>query len=402
MLRNFFKKCNQPAKDDRDFTNPDTALDYLLTNDFLHNGLGTEIQKEGNHLHCPKWNITLTPEIGQLTNQNAVVHFHISAPQWGKDLYECSAAVGDSTKQALDMSCVSFLSSFIDGIMKMENGEAMESLETSFAGTTHRWRVSLSNVVGIGSSFGGADAEFYWNLLKDGIIKRLGNQKLCYVKVYAAKSPENITGECRIDDIKSEELSALVAKAAENWNVHPFASQKVFFFIRQEEETILPYAYLGREGNELLRSKAQTAVSLFHACKTPEQYNQLPQQLIEALGDATLAKECYSFFPEMCTENAFPQISYSEAVQIVQESGESVICYKNQLADYWQLYAALLSFLEDGVFGDATNEIYQKYISVSASYDVIQQIYEKGGDKALEHGSLASLSYRVDSNFTIR
>ena len=144
MLRNFFKKCNQPAKDDRDFTNPDTALDYLLTNDFLHNGLGTEIQKEGNHLHCPKWNITLTPEIGQLTNQNAVVHFHISAPQWGKDLYECSAAVGDSTKQALDMSCVSFLSSFIDGIMKMENGEAMESLETSFAGTTHRWRVSLS------------------------------------------------------------------------------------------------------------------------------------------------------------------------------------------------------------------------------------------------------------------
>ena len=402
MLKNFFKKRNPLAQDERDFTNPEIALDYLLTNDFLHNGLGTDSHVEGNHLSCPKWNITLTPELGQLTDQNAVVNFHISAPQWGKDLFECSAAVGDSTKQALDMACVSFLSSFIDGVLKMENGDIYENLETEFAKKPHRWNISLSNVVGIGDSSDSADAEFYWNLLKEGIVKRLGNQKLCYVKVYAAKSSGNVTGECRIDDIKSEELSALVAQVAEKWNVNLFASQKVFFFIRQEEETILPYAYLGHEGSKLLKTKVKTAVSLFHACETQEQYEQLPQQLTEALGDATLAKECYSFFPEMCTENAFPQITYSEAVQIAPDCGEPITYYKSQLADYWQIYATLLSLFEDGVFGDATNEIYQKYISVSASYTVIQQIYEKGGDKALEQGHLTTLLYRVDNNFAIR
>ncbi|MDE6055842.1 MAG: hypothetical protein K2G55_19275, partial [Lachnospiraceae bacterium] len=357
---------------------------------------------EGTHIYCPKWKMTLTPKIGQLTTQNAVVHFHVSAPQWGKELFECSAAIGESTQQALDTACVSFLSTFIDGIVKMENGEIHEKLETTFAGKQHRWNVSLSNVAGLGPAPDNEDAEFYWNQLKDGIVKRLGNQKLCYVKVYAAKSFGNVTGECRIDDIKSEELSALVAKIAEKWNVRQFASHKSFFFIRQEEETVLPYAYLGPDGYELLKSKVKTAVLLFHACKTQEQYELLPEQLRQALCDATLANECYSFLPEMCTENAFPQMTYAESIQLVTGYGDTIVCYKNQLADYWSLHAALFSLFEEGIFGDAAEEIYNKYISVSASYGVVQQMYEKGGDDALSQGNLTALLYQVEDDFEIR
>lgn len=400
MIRNLFKK--QSKQDTTDLTNADNALHYLLTDGFLRNGLETESRVEESHIYCPGWQMTLIPEIGQVTKQNAVVHFHIAAPQWGQELFECSAAIGENTQQALDTACVSFLSTFIDGISKMENGVVHEKLTTTFAQKTHHWNVSLSNVVGMGPAPDNEDAEFYWNTLKDGIVRRLGNQKLCYVKVYVAKSFGDITAECRIDDIKSNELSALLEKIAEKWNISQFASHKVFFFIRQDEETVLPYAYLGKNGRELLKTKVKTAVSLFHACKTQEQYEQLPEQLRQALGDATLADECFCFLPEMCTENAFPQMTYAESIQLVPSNGSTLICYKNQLADYWPLRTALFSLFEEGAFGNAADEIYQKYISVSASYGAVQQIYEKGGDKALEQGNLTALLYQVGDDFEIR
>lgn len=400
MLQNFFRK--HASKNTLDLTNADNALNYLLTDSPLRDGLGTESRVENPHIYCPKWQMTLTPEIGQLTSQNAVVHFHISAPQWGKELYECSAAVGESTQQALDTACISFLSTFVDGIAKMENGEIHHKLETAFAGKQHRWHVTLGNVVGMGPACGNEDAEFYWNLLKDEILKRLGNQKLCYVKVYTAKSFGNVTGECRIDDIKSDELSALVAAVAEKWNVNQFASHKTFFFIRQEEETLLPYTYLGQDGSERFKARVKTAVSLFHACKTQEQYERLPEQLCHALGDATLAIECYFFIPEMCTEHAFPQMTYAESIRLIRNNADTVICYKNQLADYWPLHTALFSLFEEGAFGDAADEIYQRYISASASYGAVQQMYEKGGDDALAQGRLTALLYHVGDDFEIR
>ncbi len=400
MLQNFFRK--QSSHSTPDLSNADNALNYILTDGFLRDGLQTGSRVENAQIYCPEWQMTLTPRIDQLTSQNAVVHFHMSAPQWGKELFECSAAIGETTQQALDTACVSFVSTFIDGIAKMESGQIHERLETTFAGKQHRWNISLSNVAGMGPAPGDEDAEFYWNILKDGITKRLGNQRLCYVKVYAAKSFGNVTGECRIDDIKSDELSAMVAAIAEKWNVSQFASHKTFFFIRQEEATVLPYAYLGQSGSASFKSKVKTAVSLFHACQTQEQYELLPKQLRQALDDPTLAAECYSFLPEMCTENAFPQMTYAESVHLVSGNASQTVYYKNQLADYWPLRTALFSLFEEGAFGDAANEIYQKYISVSASYGAVQQMYEKGGDEALEQGSLTALLYHVEDDFEIR
>ncbi|MDE6053634.1 MAG: hypothetical protein K2G55_07730, partial [Lachnospiraceae bacterium] len=58
MLRNFFKK--QPSNNTPDLTNADNALNYLLTDGFLRNGLETECQIEGTHIYLPKWKIKLT------------------------------------------------------------------------------------------------------------------------------------------------------------------------------------------------------------------------------------------------------------------------------------------------------------------------------------------------------
>ena len=77
-------------------------------------------------------------------------------------------------------------------------------------------------------------------MFKEEIAKRLGNQRLCYVKIYGAKSPGQVTAECRIGNVKSEELSGRMAKLVEQWDVKQFASLKQFFFIRQEAYDSLP------------------------------------------------------------------------------------------------------------------------------------------------------------------
>lgn len=44
----------------------------------------------------------------------------------------------------------------------------------------------------------------------------------------------------------------------------------------------------------------------------------------------------------------------------------------------------------------------ERYISTSASYGTVQQMYEKGEDDALAHGRLTALLYHVGDNFEIR
>lgn len=402
MKWNFGRKTQEEQEHipEPDLTDPDNALKYVL--DSLHDCLQTPDRVEGDHVYCPDWQMTITPRIEQVDERGAVVNFYISAPRWGKDLFECSAGMGSDTKQALGMACGSFLFSFMDGIVQMESGQTGESLETEFAGKVHRWKVYLSNIVGMGNCPQVDNARVYWDALKEEVVKRLGNQKLCFVKVYGSKSGENITAECRVDDVKSDALSSLVADMVKDWDAGYFASHKAFFFIRQEEETVQPYPYLGQAGREALKEKVKTAALMFHASENQEQYDSLPQRLKQALQDDILAAECYSFLPEICAENAFSRVTYAETVDILPRGGEAVTCYKSQLADYWALHEALFSLFEEGAFGDATNDIYQEYIGSSAIYSVICQAKEKGGEKAMDGGRLSTLLFNMDSDFEIR
>lgn len=374
--------------------NPEKAQEYLLYG-VLHGSMPVKDTVEGDRLLCPEWKMEITPQIEGLTERSAVVNFWLSAPQWGQRLFECSVGMGAGTDQAIGMAAGSFLFSFMQGIAQMESGqEPHETAETSFAGHTHRWKVYLSDIVGMGEQ-PARDPSHYWGLLREGILKRLGNQKLCYVKVYAAKSYGEVTGECRVNDIKSEELSKLVEQEASSWETEKFASHKMFFFLRQEEETVQPYPYWGEEGRARIKRAVMTAAKLLHNCETQEQYERLPERLRQELGDVTLAEECYSFLPEICAENAFDQISYSETVNI-----RDTAVWKNQLADYWTLHDVLFELFDEGAFGDAANEIYQEYISVSAIYGVVRQIWEK--KENLEDISLTALVFQPGDGFELR
>lgn len=372
--------------------------------DTLNKCLGETInaQIRDDQIVIPDWNITIAPEIEDITDRSAVLNFYLNCPDWDEPLFECCASVGSDQKTAVGTATGSFMFAFMDGIAAMQNNQNPIAVESEFAGTPHSWRVYRSNIVGMGEELQ-PDFEQYWNALKDGIIKRLGNQRMTYVKVYACKAVgadgENITGECRINDVPSEELSALVYDIAAKFEVAQFTSQKLFFFIKQESQTLLPYRYRMNKIPEL-REKVKTALELFDKCESQEQYDDLLGNMVEALGDGPLAEECFSFLPEICAERAFSDAHYSEQVQFALGGKEPVTVYKNQLADFYPLGNLMFGIFDSGYFGERTNDVYRKLINLSAIGSSISNLLEQ--DKDLSGCRMTALIFNMSSRFELR
>ncbi|HIT04325.1 MAG TPA: hypothetical protein IAC22_07420 [Candidatus Caccocola faecipullorum] len=368
------------------------AREFIIR-DCLHGFLGMKDVIKDGCLYCPDSKLTVRPEIESLMEQGAVVDFHIEAPQWGTEIFECCASPGENTRHALGMTLSSFMLSLMPAIVRMERGEYDETFETSFAGQNHRWRATLSDVVGMGNTPHENMPKFYWDKVKEGVMKRLGNQKLCYVKIYCANVDGDVTGECRVNDIKSKELSDVIAEIGAQWKPEGFASQKMFILIRQDEETVAPYPYWGSDGRAELLTKIKLAVNLFNGCKTQEEYEKLPEALKTQLGDPTLAEECYLFLPEICAENEFDTLDFDEQI--------APGVYKAQLADYWTMHNLLFELFAEGAFGDAASEIYWDYITFSSIYGVVCKMMEKNGEDAPLEGCV-STHFNFSDGFKLR
>ncbi len=365
----------------------------------IRDGVETKAEIDGDAIYCPEWNIRIIPQAEQVTENSALLNFYLTNPEWDETLYECCVGMGGDTRTAIGMACGSFLFSFMQGIAQMQNRTDFEALKSSFAGKAHRWKVYKSNIVGMGEDVGDITANHsaYWDLLKEHIIKRLGNQSLCYVKIYAAKTPSEVTGECRIDDIKSEELSNIVADFIKDWDVKNFASHKQFFFIRQDNDTLLPNPYSGNAGRELLKSCVKTAIDMFIEANNTGEYDSICDNIKRAMDDCVLAEECYMFIPEICAENAFNAASYEEYV-ILGSSKDSV--YKNQLSDFYPINSAIFTLFDEGVYGDKTNEVYKILIGASAICGSINKLLENGGK--IEDGRITALCFMTSEEFEIR
>lgn len=369
----------------------------------LNRFLNTTTEVHGRKVYCTDWDIEITPEIESCDNRSAVINFYLRSPYWDEPLFECCAAMGSDQKTAIGSAVGSFIFAFMNGIAAMENNLDPFPIESEFAGKPHRWNVYKSDIVGMGENIT-PDQKQYWDALKDGIIKRLGNQRMTYVKVYACKAigadgKENITGECRINDVPSEELGAVVYDIAAKFNVKQFCSQKMFFFIRQDSQTLLPYPYRMNKLPEL-REKVRTALEIFEKCETDEQYDALLGEMAAALQDGSLAEECFGFLPEICAERAFSEVHYSEQAQFSIGGNKPVTVYKSQLADFYPLGNLMFGIFDSGHFGKKTNDLFKKLINFSATAHGLSQCMSDG--KSIDGIRMTALIFNMSPNFELR
>ena len=336
------------------------------------------------------WNLSIYPQIVQTTDSTAAIEYFLKSSKWDREMYELTIGTGQDTETAIGMALGNFFLCILDGIKMVQKEMGFscgqceceidkETFSSEFAEQSHNWTVYKSNVLGIGESVNVDTSistnSIFWEMLKGGatggLIGRLGNQKLCYVKIFAMKNDEEIVGECRINDVVSPELSEWVADYVKSWNVKGFATQKQFLFFVQDESTYTPYPY----NQEQINKYVNNAILQFAKCKNDDDYNTYHNQFIEYIGDYSLASEIVSFLPEMCTERAFDEeLPPMEVLILFTDKDKYTITYKTQLASYYLIWHALNYACGNGLM---SKETYSNYISISSTYDAMCQAKEK-------------------------
>lgn len=379
---------------DNSFTSIEEAEEFLLSH--LHNCFPTESTIDNGIIHLPKWNISIQPSVAEMNDKVITTSYYISSPDWDETMYECSSGVGSDHHQAMGMSQGSFLFGIMDAIMKMIENENPYELKSEFAGNTHDWSTYIGNIVGMGDTPKECNPNVYWDAIKEHIAKRIGNQKICYIKIYGANIGNGeIIGECRINDTKSDELSEIIAEIVKTWGTTQFGSHKQFIILKQSEKTYIKQPFTKEE----IYEKTELAMKMFEEADTQEKYDQFPEQLEAAVGDKSLAWELYSFIPEICGQNAFDKIKYPETI-MMNYNNEDHEYYTTQLFSYHAILRGVFATFDKGVLKD-TNKTYREYIAVSSVSSVICSAKEQGYDIEENGGNFCTM-YRPDDDYIVR
>lgn len=355
-----------------------------------------------NELHFINLDIVLRPTIMQLNSQSVLLCFEITSEQWDKSIIENSAGMGVDTAQALANALESFSSACLEGMLYMLSEQSCyESCTSTFMGHEHKWQVYLSDLVSIGEAPDIEEAQYYWDELKEMLLPRLGNQRFCYIKVFASKSFGSVFCECRIDNVLSNDVTQLLVKMTKHWSTQKFASHKMFFFLKQDENTVLPSDLFLPPKQKELNYQVNVALRLFGQCSTQEEYEQLPLQLQEIIPDKVLALELYYFLPEICTQLMLPEISFSDEISLSIGDNEPINIHIHQLTDYLPIYRALTNLMTDNP-SDELKEAFKLCSFYSSAFNVINQVLNESPETKLTDLSGLTTCYFVPPSFEIR
>ena len=355
-----------------------------------------------NELHFINLDIVLRPTIMQLNSQSVLLCFELTSEQWDKSIIENSAGMGVDTAQALANALESFSSACLEGLLYMLSEQSCyESCTSTFMGHEHKWQVYLSDLVSIGEAPDIEEAQYYWDELKEMLLPRLGNQRFCYIKVFASKSFGSVFCECRIDNVLSNDVTQLLVKMTKHWSTQKFASHKMFFFLKQDENTVLPSDLFLPPKQKELNYQVNVALRLFGQCSSQEEYEQLPLQLQEIIPDKVLALELYYFLPEICTQLMLPEISFSDEISLSIGDNEPINIHIHQLTDYLPIYRALTNLMTDNP-SDELKEAFKLCSFYSSAFNVINQVLNESPETKLTDLSGLTTCYFVPPSFEIR
>ena len=395
---NKFKKSNQQSQSKKAMTKSE-ILNYILDGGL--SGI-TELKTErrNNTIYLPELQLTIEPLVEKASENTVVIHYKMYSELWQSELFECSTGIAADVHTALGMSLGTFAFSFLRGLKNIADSNVKCTVSSVFSGKEHRWKVYSGDITGTGEK-NSPKVSDYWSIIGDDVIKRLGNQNIACVKVYLGKIGSIISGECRINDIPVPELSDKISAAAENWSGKGYVSEKQFFFIVQDRDTKVDYAYEGHEGEAGIQKAVDTYLKLFNVVDSQEKYDRIIEDTFEVVKDKTLAAECHYLIKEIFTEKAFEErLLLGDEISFVRPDGSETVTYKSQLSDYMAIRKAIFNALSSNLLGDRTTAVFSHLITMSTLRRAVEQ-YEQSG-KAKGILKVSGMIFDVDDDFEIR
>ena len=196
--------------DEKDFEKIETGdLNYYLIEN-IKEMIREESEIRDNTLFIPEYSLSIRPQITKSDSNMAVINYYLYSENWDREIFECSASMGENRKQALSLAEQGFIFGIMSGIKYMMKDEFFKEIKTEFNGS-HSWKMYSSDIVAMGDVPETINPSEIWGIIENEIPKYLGNQKISYIKVFAAKNKDDITGECRINDEPIKELGELIA-----------------------------------------------------------------------------------------------------------------------------------------------------------------------------------------------
>ena len=380
---------------EKDFEKIETEdLNYYLIEN-IKEMIGEESEIRDNTLFIPEYSLSIRPQITKSDSNMAVINYYLYSENWDREIFECSASMGENRKQALSLAEQGFIFGIMSGIKYMMKDEFFKEIKTEFNGS-HSWKMYSSDIVAMGDVPETINPSEIWGIIENEIPKYLGNQKISYIKVFAAKNKDDITGECRINDEPIKELGELIAQYISKWNTENFGLKKQFFFAVQDDKTYIPYPYTEEQIEKFVLETAD----MFEKVETEKDLDDMLQNFGDKIGDYDLAEELMGFIPEICAERAFPNINYPEKVIIYMGENKKIEVNKSQIASYYMIKKAVNHMIDHG---HILKELYHKFIGISSAYNVIFKALEKDKlDLTKEEGAVISTAYGFSENYRIR
>ena len=342
-----------------------------------------------------KLNIAVKPEIYQLKEQMATVGYHIYSPEWKNEIFEISSALGSDMKTAVGMAQGDFMFGIMEAVQAMMNDVNAREFDSDFNGL-HKWKLYIGNVVAVGKEVPVDDVKIYWDVLKDEFARRLGNQDICYIKIYAANSGDGkfVTGECRINNNKIDSLSKITEDMAGTWKNKKFASHKQFFILKQDKETLKDYPYTNAD----IYDAVEKSLVLYEKVMNDGKEDLYLQVLAEFLGDTSLVQDIYHFIPEICAEFAIEDVQFSEKVQM-NFRGSTRTFYKSQLGAYYPIMNGVAAVLGKNSLKN-TQRVFESLLYSSASFNAVNNALNDGSKQ--ENLILTDTLFNVTDDYTVR
>jgi|GEM_PF-2165551 len=347
---------------------------------------------ESNTIALPEYNVTIEPWVQAIDTRDATTMatlcFNITLPT-GTVLFELCAGLGEDVLDATSSALGSFYNGIYSAVCKLCHNNTLCSIED----TTHRqWNVYLGDIVSMGST-PATPVDCYYNLFESTLPNYLCNRATVYVKIYGAKNDDNITAECRVNNVISHTLSEILRTYIAAWPVSTFTSLKQFLLLEPtDKSTEKRYPYTQQEINEHVK----TAVNLF--CDKNTEYGDIHAKLAELLSDADLASELYGFIPELCAERAFEKITSPDDIHIYINNKEHIYT-KWQVTAYHMIDEALEEGFQNNLFPE---EAFRECVFCSSTYSVICKAKEESNADLAENGTTITHYYTFNDSYTVR